>query len=79
VCYYAGIEFDRLLKAGKIVGLEQSVNPTTYKRIPKEDMEIEFTHDDEDNISTLGSIHDRIQDAATPNSQLIELPQLVRL
>ena len=33
VCYYVGIEFDRLLATGKIVGLEQSVDPATYKRV----------------------------------------------
>lgn len=79
VCYYAGIEFDRLLKTGKIVGLEQSVDPTTYRRIAKEEMEIEFAEDDEDNVSILGSVQDRTHDEPDSSSQLIELPQLVRL
>eukprot|EP00980_Cylindrotheca_fusiformis_P019352 scaffold6638_cov127-Cylindrotheca_fusiformis.AAC.36 len=80
VCYYAGIEFDRLLKTGKIVGLEHSVDPTTYRRISRDEIEIEFTDDDDDNVSTLGSIQDRIHDTGERrNSESLELPQVVRL
>ena len=35
VCYYVGIRFDELLKTGKIVGLELSMDPSMYKRIPR--------------------------------------------
>ena len=35
ICYYAGIEFDRLISTGKIVGLDQSstIDPSTYHRV----------------------------------------------
>ncbi|CAJ1936253.1 unnamed protein product [Cylindrotheca closterium] len=85
VCYYAGIEFDRLLATGRIVGLEHGVDPSTYKRIPNvdddnddDDMEITFDENDVDNISTLDSLHDRIQDRGAPqNPHIVELPSLV--
>ncbi|KAL3943156.1 MAG: hypothetical protein SGBAC_002758 [Bacillariaceae sp.] len=85
VCYYAGIEFDRLLKTGRIVGLEQGVDPSTYRRLPNvgdededDDMEIIFDENDVDNISTLDSLHDRGQDRGAPhNPHIVELPSLV--
>lgn len=79
VCYYAGIEFDNLLRTGTIVGLDQPVDPTTYKRIPKDENEMEISFEDndrEDDVSQLGhddSSHDRIE------NQSLELPMLVRL
>ena len=62
ICYYAGIEFDRLLVTGKIVGLEQPDESSTYMDVPKDDdddgdedptskVEISF---DRDSASTLG-------------------------
>mmetsp|Transcript_670 Transcript_670/g.724 ORF Transcript_670/g.724 Transcript_670/m.724 type:complete len:770 (+) Transcript_670:159-2468(+) len=39
VCYYVGLRFDKLLATGKIVGLEHSIDPSTYKRISREDEE----------------------------------------
>jgi hypothetical protein len=39
VCFYVGIEFDGLLQTGKIVGLENTVDPATYKKIPKREEE----------------------------------------
>mmetsp|Transcript_29678 Transcript_29678/g.71448 ORF Transcript_29678/g.71448 Transcript_29678/m.71448 type:complete len:602 (-) Transcript_29678:54-1859(-) len=83
VCYYAGIEFDRLLKTGRIVGLEQGVDPSTYRRIPNvedddDEMEIAFDENDVDNISILDALHDRIQDRGAPeNAHIVELPSLV--
>jgi len=82
-CYYAGIEFDRLLKTGRIVGLEQGVDPSTYERIPNvedddDEMEITFDENDVDNISTLDSLHDRLQDRGVPeNPHVVELSSLV--
>jgi len=40
VCFYVGIEFDRLLRTGTIVGLENSVDPATYKKVPKREQDI---------------------------------------
>jgi ATP/ADP translocase len=37
ICYYAGIEFDRLLVTGKIVGLEQPDESGTYMDVPNDD------------------------------------------
>lgn len=37
VCYYVGLRFDELLKTGKIIGLEHSIDPSTYSRVPRED------------------------------------------
>lgn len=87
VCYYAGIEFDRLLRTGTIVGLDQSVDPATYKRIPKGEREVEITFEDNallDDISRLGhddSVHERIQQQEDNrrDHQTLELPMLVRL
>jgi AAA family ATP:ADP antiporter len=86
VCYYVGIEFDRLLRTGKIVGLEQSVDPTTYKRLSKDELEEREEPDEveisfgEDSVSTLGILHDPIDDALgntdTPEGKLIELPPI---
>jgi AAA family ATP:ADP antiporter len=87
VSYYAGIEFDRLLRTGKIVGLDQSIDPETYKRIPKDEREIEIEFSDEgDNVSTLGlaSVNERFQgDILDSIEQLSglpsQLPSVVRL
>ena len=35
VCYYVGKRFDKLLETGKIVGLEHSIDPSTYSRVPR--------------------------------------------
>lgn len=46
VCFYVGIEFDRLLRTGEIVGLENTINPATYKKVSRRDET--NTHDDDD-------------------------------
>lgn len=69
VCYLIGKQFDRLLKTGKIIGLENSIDPSTYSRVPRDDDDDDFHgrnyeyHSDEpsevevdfddDNVSTL--------------------------
>jgi len=79
VCYYVGLRFDKLLATGEIVGLEHSIDPSTYKRISREDDENNDAdqrnydyHDepseveirfDEDNVSTLDLMADPIRDA----------------
>lgn len=79
VCYYAGIEFDRLLTTGKIVGLERSVDPTTYKRVSNNDREepaeVEVLFSGEDSVSTLGLVHGPTDDTAEDNA--LEMPPLV--
>jgi len=48
-CFYVGIEFDRLLRTGRIVGLENStIDPLTYKKLPRREEEIEFDYDDDE-------------------------------
>jgi ATP/ADP translocase len=77
-CYHVGIYFDELLATGKVVGLEYSIDPSTYSRIPnREDGGDEGAggdhHDsselseieilcEEDNVSTLDLMADPIQD-----------------
>jgi len=34
VCYYVGKRFDKLLATGEIIGLEHSIDPSTYSRVP---------------------------------------------
>lgn len=60
-CYYVGKQFDKLLATGKIVGLENGVDPSTYTRVPRTDSEHDdgedngdhsFTVDDSDRHST---------------------------
>eukprot|EP00934_Nitzschia_sp_Nitz4_P006352 Nitzschia sp. Nitz4//scaffold43_size134323//42209//44110//NITZ4_003292-RA/size134323-processed-gene-0.36-mRNA-1//-1//CDS//3329551927//6342//frame0 len=62
-CFYVGIAFDRLLRTGEIVGLEGRMDPSTYRKVPKDDgrglnpeVEIQFNTDDDDDgsVSTLG-------------------------
>jgi AAA family ATP:ADP antiporter len=48
VCFYVGIEFDRLLRTGTIVGLEHSVDPATYKKVPKREQDGQDDDDDDD-------------------------------
>jgi ATP/ADP translocase len=77
-CYYVGIYFDKLLATGKVVGLEYSIDPSTYSRIPnREDDEEGAVGDhphgseltefeilfDEDNVSTLDLMADPVHDA----------------
>ena len=45
-CFYVGIEFDRLLRTGTVVGLENSIDPTTYKKLPRREEETEDDDDD---------------------------------
>ena len=35
VCYYVGRRFDKLLATGKIVGLENGIDPSTYSKVPR--------------------------------------------
>jgi ATP/ADP translocase len=35
VCYYVGKRFDDLLATGKIIGLERSIDPSTYSRVSR--------------------------------------------
>mmetsp|Transcript_46914 Transcript_46914/g.114434 ORF Transcript_46914/g.114434 Transcript_46914/m.114434 type:complete len:876 (-) Transcript_46914:40-2667(-) len=35
VCYYVGKRFDKLLATGKIVGLENGIDPSTYSKVPR--------------------------------------------
>jgi ATP/ADP translocase len=37
VCYYVGVQFDKLIATGKIVGLENSIDPSTYSCVPRTD------------------------------------------
>lgn len=68
-CFYVGIEFDRLLRTGTIVGLEHGVDPATYKQVSTQQeagngedntdnlgssLEISFSEDADDDLSTLG-------------------------
>jgi hypothetical protein len=80
VCYYVGIEFDRLLATGKIVGLEQSVDPATYKRVAdreeKRPSEVEISFHGEDSVSTLGLGHDDSIQHDVPEDVLIEMSSL---
>lgn len=39
VCYLAGKQFEKLLKTGKIIGLENSIDPSTYSRVPRDENE----------------------------------------
>jgi hypothetical protein len=51
VCYYVGLRFDKLLATGKIVGLEHSIDPSTYKRVPtrgEEEEERDYIDNDND-------------------------------
>ena len=63
ICYYAGIEFDRLLVTGNIVGLEQPDESGTYMDVPKDDNDDDGDEDpspkveisfDRESASTLG-------------------------
>jgi hypothetical protein len=47
-CFYVGIEFDRLLRTGTIVGLEHSVNPATYKKVLKREQDGQDDDGDDD-------------------------------
>jgi AAA family ATP:ADP antiporter len=69
ICYYAGIEFDRLLVTGKIVGLEQPDESDTYMDVPKDDddddedpspeVEVSFYRDSAGNLGLpIDSSHD---------------------
>ena len=49
VCYYVGLRFDKLLATGKIVGLEHSIDPSTYKRVPTRGEEEERDYIDNNN------------------------------
>lgn len=35
VCYFVGKRFDKLLATGEIIGLEHSIDPSTYSRVPR--------------------------------------------
>jgi AAA family ATP:ADP antiporter len=75
-CYFVGIAFDKLLATGKVVGLEYSIDPSTYSRLPHnehdaddadvldtdEPSEVEILFE-EDNVSTLDLMADPVQDA----------------
>ena len=75
-CYYVGIYFDKLLATGKVVGLEYSIDPSTYSRIPRGEGDDDGDHPDtsepseveilfeEDNVSTLDLMADPVQDAS---------------
>ena len=39
VCYLVGKQFEKLLKTGKIIGLENSIDPSTYSRVPRDENE----------------------------------------
>jgi hypothetical protein len=93
-CYYVGIYFDKLLATGKVVGLEYSIDPSTYSRVPNredggdptdssEPSEVEILME-EDNVSTLDLMADPVHDAFRQNSSQetsdrIELPSLIRI
>ncbi|KAL3909818.1 MAG: hypothetical protein SGARI_002410 [Bacillariaceae sp.] len=81
-CYFVGIAFDKLLATGKVVGLEYSLDPSTYSRVPRnehdaddadaaetsEPSEVEILFE-EDNVSTLDLMADPVQDASRNTSQ----------
>ena len=49
VCYSIGKRFDNLLATGKIIGLEHSIDPSTYSRVPRgEDGDDNDNDDDND-------------------------------
>jgi ATP/ADP translocase len=56
-CYYVGIHFDKLLATGKIVGLEYSIDPSTYSRVPRNERDadnaedVHYSHYDNDEPS----------------------------
>lgn len=94
VCYYVGVHFDKLIATGKIVGLEHSIDPSTYSILPRTDdgdgddysnklSEVEILFE-EDNVSTLDLMADPLRDSArnTAHENLsgtrIELPSLLR-
>ncbi|KAG7368615.1 TLC ATP/ADP transporter [Nitzschia inconspicua] len=75
-CYYVGIYFDKLLATGKVIGLEYSIDPSTYSRIPHTDdgnegeipdgmepSEVEILFE-EDNVSTLDLMADPAHDVS---------------
>ncbi len=39
VCYLVGKRFDQLLETGKIIGLEHSIDPSTYSRVARDETE----------------------------------------
>ena len=55
VCYYVGTRFDKLLATGKIVGLENGIDPSTYSRVPRTE---EQGDDDGDGGGLYGFHHD---------------------
>lgn len=79
-CYYVGIYFDKLLATGKVVGLEYSIDPSTYSRVSHADggndesdfpdgnepSEVEILFE-EDNVSTLDLMAEPVQDASRRN------------
>jgi ATP/ADP translocase len=81
-CYYVGIYFDKLLATGKVIGLEYSIDPSTYSRIPNAEGGEEGEHPDdnepseieilfeEDNVSTLDLMADPVQDASRRNESV---------
>eukprot|EP00536_Pseudo-nitzschia_multiseries_P018847 jgi/Psemu1/230495/e_gw1.3235.6.1 len=44
-CYSVGLRFDGLLATGKIVGLEHSIDPSTYSRVPQNETDDNNEHD----------------------------------
>ena len=80
-CYFVGIAFDKLLATGKVVGLEYSIDPSTYSRVPhnerdaddadatdtNEPSEVEILFE-EDNVSTLDLMADPVHDASRRNT-----------
>jgi ATP/ADP translocase len=73
VCFYAGKEFDRLLSTGKIVGVDQSRDPSTYHQVA----EVEITFGDESIVSTFDASVDHHDFASlsspTRSSSMIEM------
>ena len=51
VCYSVGKRFDKLLATGEIIGLEHSIDPSTYSRVPRGE-------DDDDNDGYDGRNYD---------------------
>ena len=44
VCYYVGKRFDKLLATGKIIGLEHSIDPSTYSRVGRNEDDDDSCH-----------------------------------
>jgi len=95
VCYVVGKRFDQLLETGKIIGLEHSIDPSTYSRVPREEgdgnqrnydyygdepSEVEIQFD-EDNVSTLDLMASPVTNRRRETSlpSGIEMPPLSRI